>query len=142
MHRLSFMRCDAPAVRKRGGTIELAVPVIDGVRLSERLGGRFPGIAMKLLVLPSNHWSGVPEYVEEERPVILDGGCGIAGCCGVMARIELTPTAVVWADFFARGRPQLPDRLCFEFDRQQYILAIAALPDVPAMPSGGVEPGR
>jgi len=48
-----------------------------------------------------------------------------------MARIEVAQTAVIWRDFFARGRPRLPTGLWFEFDHDEYLTAIAALPDVP-----------
>jgi len=47
-------------------------------------------------------------------------------------RIESAAESVVSDDFFARGRPKLAAGLRFEFDHQQYVEAIAAIPDAPA----------
>lgn len=106
---------------------DLAVPLIDGVPLFETLGDRYPGVDVALVAPPSRHWLGEPVDEEEGQAVILDGGCGFAGCCGVMARITLDGPIVVWSDFFATGRPPLPTGLHFEFDRTAYETAIAAV---------------
>jgi hypothetical protein len=112
---------------------DLAVPVIDDIPLCERLRERHPGIALDLVVPPSLQWLGAPRYAEDGRAVILDGTCGNAGCCGVMARVDVSPATVVWRDFFARGAPELPGDLRFEFDRAGYEAALATLPDLPSI---------
>lgn len=104
---------------------DIAVPVVDGVPLFETLGDRYPGVAIDLVAPPSRHWLGEPAYEEEGRTVIVDGTCGVAGCCGVMARIASDGPVVVWSDFFARGRPPLPPGLRFEFDQAEYEASIA-----------------
>jgi hypothetical protein len=110
---------------------DLAVPVIDGVPLFERLGDRYPGLAMSRVVPPSRQWLGSPPYGEDGRAVILDGTCGNAGCCGVLARIEVIEAAVVWHDFLARGRPPLPTGLRFEFDHGEYVAALHSVSNAP-----------
>jgi hypothetical protein len=113
---------------------ELAVPVIDGTPLFELVGsewpGRFPGIATSLLARGSGQWRGSPRYSEAGRDVLLDGECGEAGCCGVFALVSIDGDAVRWSDFRARGRPDLPPDLAFEFVRTQYLEAIRALPAI------------
>ncbi|UDY36081.1 hypothetical protein [Dermatobacter hominis] len=74
---------------------------------------------------PSRHLLGTPTYVENGLPVILDGGCLVAGCCGVMARVSINERTVVWSNFFARGRPDIPADLKFTFDRDDYERALA-----------------
>lgn len=113
---------------------DIAVPIVDGVPLFERVTDRYPGLALHLVVPPAGQWIGSPTYFEEGRAVILDGTCGYAGCCGVMAKIELKGERVIWRDFFARGWPDLPPGLRFEFDRTQYGDALAALPTAPRVP--------
>ena len=61
---------------------DVAVPVVDGTPLFKALVDRFPGIDIDLVAPPSRHWLGSPEYVEHGRVVVLDGGCGHAGCWG------------------------------------------------------------
>jgi hypothetical protein len=58
---------------------DLAVPVVDGERL-DRVCGGLPGVDASLVAPPSQHWLGTPEYFEADRAVVLDGGCGEAGC--------------------------------------------------------------
>jgi hypothetical protein len=83
---------------------------------------------------------GLATYTEDvrfadlPRPVILDGDCGIADCCGVPARIEIVDELVTWADFSARGSPPLPAGLRFTFDRAEYEGAIAGVGDLAATP--------
>jgi len=106
---------------------DLAVPVIDGDPLAEMLTDRYPGVALSLVVPPSRQWLGAPTRAEQGRAVILDGSCGYAGCCGVMAHIEVGPGTVVWSDFIARGSPRIPTGLRFEFDRAEYEASLAGL---------------
>jgi hypothetical protein len=125
--------CDPPDNDSYAAT-DLAVPIIDGIPLFEMLHSSFPGVPIGLVVPPSRHWLDDPDpsYVDdaEGRPAILDGSCGIAECCGVMARIELTSSTVAWTDFVARGRGSIPLGLEFVFDRDHYETAIARVREV------------
>jgi len=112
---------------------DLAVPVIDGRPFAEMLSDRYPGVTLSLVVPPSRHWLGAPTRVEQGRAVILDGSCGYAGCCGVMAHIEVGPGTVVWSDFIAGGSPRIPSGLRFEFNRAEYEAALAGLGTQPAL---------
>lgn len=109
---------------------DIAVPVVDGVPLHERVGDRFAGIDTSLVARPSRHLLGEPEYIEEDRTVLLDGDCGFAECCGVRAQVIVGDRTVRWTEFFARGHPPIPVDLFFEFDRQQYEAALASLDTV------------
>jgi hypothetical protein len=104
---------------------DLAVPIIDGTPLFEAIGDRHPGLVVHLVAPPSRQWLGRPSYVEYGRAVVLDGSCGIAECCGVVARIDIGETTVSWSDFAANGLPDLPSGLHFTFDRGEYERAIA-----------------
>lgn len=116
-----------------GLATEIAVPVIDGVPLHERLGDVAFGLALDLVAPPSHQWTGGATYVEDGRAVILDGTCGIAGCCGVFADITIGKEEVTWSDFFCRaGNVEIPDGLQFTFDRRAYERAIAGVLTVPA----------
>lgn len=112
------------------GAVDVAVPVIDGTPLFLGMRDRYPGVAVDLIAPPSRHWLGEVQYGEGNRAVILDGICGAAGCCGVFARISLHEGLVVWSDFFARGLPELPQGLRFEFDRDTYERAIQGVADL------------
>lgn len=115
----------------RGRPDDIAVPVIDGVPLFERLSDRYPGVSVRIVAPPSGQWLGAPVYEEDGRAVILDGRCGVAACCGVMAKIELRPDTVVWRDFYALGGPDLPRDLRFVFVRWEYEKALASLLRAP-----------
>lgn len=106
---------------------EIVVPAIDGEPLAAIAGGRFPGLSRRTVAPPSRHWLGESSYGEDGRIVVLDGGCSIAECCGVMARMTFEADTVRWHDFAARGRPPIPEGLDFTFDRSQYEAAVAAL---------------
>jgi hypothetical protein len=118
---------------------DLAVPVIDGVPLSERLRERAAGTWTALVAAPSRHWLGQPAVDLDDdhdgRAEVLTGTCGQAGCCGVFARIVIGDATVRWEDFSALGGPPLPDDLAFEFDRAEYEAAIDRLADLPVQPS-------
>lgn len=118
--------------KKKPNRTEIAVPVIDGTPLFALMQDRFPGVATNLLV-DGRHLLGAPLYGEDGRAVLLDGTCGHAGCCGVMARVEVTTERVIWTDFFARGAPELPAGLRFEFDRRQYEEALSSIRDIPLL---------
>ena len=66
--------------------------------------------------------------------MVLDGGCGHAGCCGVMARIDLGHDAVVWRDLYTQSAPALTPGLHFEFDRSDYERAIHDVRQFEATP--------
>jgi hypothetical protein len=117
--------------------LDIAVPVVDGVPLHELMGDRFFGIATSLVTPPSQHLLGSPTYVEDGLTVLLDGDCLAAACCGVMARVAVGNRTVRWTDFFARGLPEPPAGVAFEFDRAQYESALATLDavDVESFPA-------
>lgn len=118
----------------RRGQVDIAVPVIDGTPLHEILGGRFEGIETGLVAPPSQHLLGSPSYVEHGQVVLLDGGCWVAGCCGVMADVVVSDDAVRWTNFFAMGEPAIPADLSFEFDRSEYVAALASIESVAIEP--------
>ena len=107
------------------------VPLIDGTPLHEMVGDRSPGLAISFVAPPSRQWLGAPTYEEDGRAVVLDGSCGVAACCGVLAHITMSADTVVWSDFFARGLPPLPPGLHFEFDRVAYEATIDAVATAP-----------
>lgn len=130
------------------GPNDIAVPVINGIPLFEQLGDdREPGIDVGLLVPDPGQWLGRPRYAEDRedgpriggqasggrgpsgRVVILDGSCGIADCCGVVARIDVGATTVRWHDIIACGGRRLRRDLEFTFDRARYEAALAGLAD-------------
>jgi len=113
------------------GPDDIAVPVIDGVPLFERLPDRYPGLAVSMVTPPSGQWLGAPVYEKNGRAVILDGKCGVAGCCGVMAKFEVRFDAVIWHDFYALGGPDLPGDLEFGFVRWEYEKALASIVSAP-----------
>ena len=119
--------------RRREGRDEVVVPIIDGRPLNEMLDRHASGLSRSLVAPPSRQWLGRPVYEEDGRAVVLDGTCGVAGCCGVFARITLTADTVRWSDFFTPGEPPLPTGLAFEFDRDAYEATLAAV--------GGSVPG-
>ncbi len=126
--RLSFAKLVEYHVPKQR-TLVVAVPVIDGRPPYARFEDRYPGVEMSV-VHGTTHLKGTPLYEEGGRTVLLDGRCGVAGCCGVMAMVELSADRTVWQDFFATGRPEIPGGLRFEFDRSEYEAALDQLPDV------------
>jgi len=99
---------------------DLVVPVIDGIPLFEMLGGGYPGIPDEWVQPPSRQWLGSPEHVEYGRAIVLDGSCGDAGCCGVVARISVLSGTVIWDEFPGHGSIDLPEPLRFEFERDDY----------------------
>jgi hypothetical protein len=113
------------------GARDLVVPAIDGTLLFEMLGGRWPGIPAGWVLPPSGQWLGSPEQVEYGRSIVLDGSCGIAGCCGVVARISVLSDTVIWDEFHGHGGTDIPEQLQFEFDREGYEEQLRGLPHVP-----------
>lgn len=119
--------------RWRWNTTDLAVPVIDSVPLFEILGTDWPGLDARLVLAPSLQWLGSPDYREYGGTVVLDGSCGIAGCCGVIFRISLFADTVVWDQPYCHGEVDIPEDLRFEFDRAEYEAQLRALADVPVV---------
>jgi hypothetical protein len=119
----------------RGISDDLAIPVVDGQWLSKLLDDAFPGVDVGLVAPPSKQWLGEPSYAEHGRAVVLDGGCGEAGCCGVVARIQVRPTEVRWSEFYGHGRhPPYPADLEFTFDRSDYEAALRSLRNLEPEP--------
>ena len=110
---------------------EVVVPIIDRTPLHEMVDDRFSGLALPFVEPPSRQWLGAPTYQEDGRAVILDGSCGVAGCCGVFARITVTDDTVRWSDFFSRSDPPLPTGLDFEFEWVAYEATINAVSGSP-----------
>ena len=111
---------------------DLVVPVVDGVAVVDRFGLDFPGIPSMYLLPPSQHWLGDPDYVERddddvEKAVILDGSCGVAGCCGLSATVTVGEAEVTWSGFFARVRPRIDQGISFTFSVGEYREAIASV---------------
>ena len=63
--------------------------------------------------------------------MILDGGCEIAECCGVMARITIGDETVRWSGFWTSASRPVPTGLRFEFARGAYEAEIAAVRSAP-----------
>ena len=53
---------------------------------------------------------GLTDLPRGRDPVILDGGCEIAECCGVMARITIGDEIVRWSGFWTSASRPVPDR--------------------------------
>jgi hypothetical protein len=118
-----------------GAPADALVPVVDGVRLCDLLGGdRHPGVHYAEVAPPSRHWLGEPADLVDGRVVLLDGSCGIAECCGIVAHIDLGPDHVRWHGLFARGGDPVPPGLSFTFDRAQYEAAIAGVGSIEPQP--------
>lgn len=126
MNTFSLVRL---AVADAEGPVEhltdVAVPVIDGMPLFAYIGDdAMPGLAFDYVAPPSKHWLGEPVDVVFERVAVLDGTCGVAGCCGVSARISVGDAEVTWSDF-AVGPDSALDLGPFVFDRAAYEAVLA-----------------
>jgi hypothetical protein len=132
LNRFTVLRFHVPVQSEQPffAASDLVVPVIDGTPFFEMLGGGWPGIPEQWVLPPSRQWLGSPEQAEYGRAIVLDGSCGDAGCCGVMARISVLSDTVIWDEFYGLA-PDLPEPLRFEFDRVGYEEQLAALPHVP-----------
>ena len=79
-------------------------------------------LPMRDVAPPSQHWLGAPDpyYDEDGRAAVLTCSCGIFGCGGVTAQIELQSYYVSWSDFHgANGGDVIPLRE-FRFLRHAY----------------------
>jgi hypothetical protein len=130
----TVMRFHIPAEAEEPffAAIDLVVPVIDGTPLFEMLGGGCPGIPDEWMRPPSRQWLGAPEHVEYGRAIVLDGSCGSAGCCGVVARISVLADTVIWDEFYGHGAMDPPERLQFDFERDHYEAQLQGLPRLAA----------
>lgn len=132
-NRFTVMRFHVPADDDEPffAAADLVVPVVDGIPLFEMLGGGgCPGIPDEWVWPPSRQWLGSPEYVEYGRAIVLDGACGVAGCCGVVARISALTDTVIWDEFHGHGATKPPERLQLEFERDDYEAQLERLPRV------------
>jgi hypothetical protein len=119
------------------GTVEhlsdVAVPVIDGMPLFTYFEGEtMPGIAFSYAAPPSRHWLGEPSDASGET-ALLDGTCGVAGCCGVSAHVDLGDEVVTWSDFLV-GPSGSVDLGPFRFERVAYEATLAACGDLTPVP--------
>lgn len=133
MNVLTFERLvREPGGEMDGAPTDVAVPIVDGGRLCDRFDGLFPGIDRSWAAPPSRHWLGADARRDagdddlDGRAVLLDGSCGIADCCGLMARIEVTADVVRWHDLFSRAT-DIPPGLELAFARPAYEAALAGL---------------
>ena len=138
MHRFSLERYayeqdgDWPDTRE---TVDVVVPVVDGVPLYEIVEAHYPGVAIEHVAAPSHEWLGQPTYGDDGgRAVVIDGSCGVAGCCGVLADIVVSTNVVTWTGLFSRAVDTALETFAFLFDRGEYERAIANVRDLPARP--------
>jgi len=111
----------------------MVVPVVDRMPLFSWIGADvLPGVTFDLVAPPSMQWRGRPHYVEHDQAVVINGGCGNAGCCGVMATIQLEDSAVRWSDFVI-GYSRPIELGPFEFDREVYERTIDQVASLPAV---------
>ena len=73
---------------------------------------------------------GEPQFVEFGLPVVLDGSCGVAECCGVAARITVLSDTVTWDDLQSLNTTY---PMHFEFVRAEYEAQLRDLPSVPVI---------
>ena len=104
-------------------TLDLVVPVIDGRTVKEILNyDGYAGLPAQYVEPQSTQWSGPPGYGDDGLAAIIDGGCGVVGCCGVQASISFDATTVRWSGFtIGTGEP---DEHEYVFDRTAYEAAI------------------
>ncbi|MCE9623546.1 MAG: hypothetical protein K8R99_14510 [Actinomycetia bacterium] len=143
MNELSFRRYAYTLVFKRNLqnrwrprpplNLDLIVPVIDGKTVQEILNhGGYAGLPAHYVEPQSTQWSGPPGYGDDGLAAILDGGCGVVGCCGVQASITFDETTVRWSGF--RTGTGKPDEHEFVFDRAAYDAAINGIAKLSVTP--------
>ena len=106
------------------GATDLAVPIVDGAPLFAILGGRWPGVPFEWLFGAPGRWPGPPLHTAWDRAVVLDGSCGVAECCGLVADITVHAETVVWDNFYCHGSATIPSDLRYEFVRTEYEAAL------------------
>ena len=142
LHRLSFRRYAYTVVHRRNlqnrwrppppEEMDLIVPVIDGRTLKNILGfDGLPGLPAQYVEPNATQWSGPASYGDDGLSAIIDGGCGVVGCCGVQASVSFENDTVRWSGFTVGTAD--PDGRAFEFDRVEYEQAIAGLATLPAV---------
>ena len=121
---------------RRGALIEmdLIVPVLNGALLVDALRHDcYPGIPARFVEPLATQWNGPPEYRDDEgRAVIIDGGCGVAECCGVLADISFDESTVTWSQIGIGLRAS--DLRDYVFDRLEYETAIAGIASLQPIP--------
>ena len=133
MNELTFQRWDYTLVFRRNiqnrwrprqpERIDMIVPVIDGVTVKDILDhDGFAGLAALYVEPTATHWGGSPNYGDDGRWAIIDGSCGVVGCCGVQADITVAETTVGWSRF-KTGTGE-PDDRKYVFDRTAYMAAV------------------
>ena len=115
-------------------------PAVDGTPLFEVIGHDWPGVPTYWFDSNPGEWLGSPRHVEYGRSVVLDGSCGVAGCCGVVARISVGPEVVIWDQFYCHGGLDLTDAFRFEFAADQYRSQLAAWDAIPRVEWKAFEP--
>ncbi len=109
--------------------LDLIVPIIDGVTVRELLNyDGFPGLPARYVEPHATHWTGFPNYGDDGRWAVIDGGCGVVGCCGVQATITKDTATVRWSHFtIGTGEP---DDRQYVFDRRAYDTAVDRIPEL------------
>jgi hypothetical protein len=137
VNQLTFQRWDCTITFKRNlqnrwrprqpEHIDMIVPFIDGVAVKDLLGhDGYAGLPSNYVEPHATHWDGPPNYGDDGRWAIIDGGCGVVGCCGVEADITFETDTVRWSHFTI-GQ-QDTDQREYTFDRAAYAATIDAIP--------------
>ena len=113
--------------------LDLIVPVIDGTTVKEILGhDGLAGLPAQYVEPLATQWSGPPGYGDDGRAAIIDGGCGVVGCCGVEADITFDETSVRWSHF--KIGTSDPDEREFVFDRAAYEASVGGIASLTPVP--------
>lgn len=137
MNELTFQRWDYTLTFKRNlqnrwrprqpERIDMIVPFIDGAAVKDILGhDGFAGLPSNYVEPHATQWGGPPNYGDDGRSAIIDGGCGVVGCCGVAADITFETDTVRWSHF--KIGTSEPDQREYVFDRAAYSAAIDTIP--------------
>ena len=113
--------------------IDMIVPVMDGMTVKDILDyGGFAGLPAYYVEPFATHWGGSPNYGDDGWWAIIDGGCGVVGCCGVQADITVDDKTVRWSHFKIGTRN--PDDRAYVFDRTVYLSAINGISHLRPIP--------
>lgn len=145
MNEMSFRRYSYTVVFKRNlqnrwrprprrENVDLVVPLIDGQPVATLVGwdGVLPGLRAHFVEPKAQQWGGPPSYGDDGRTAIIDGDCGVVGCCGVQAGVTFGATEVRWSHFTIGNRE--PDDRDYVFDRTAYETAVSGIASLEQVP--------
>lgn len=120
--------------RPRREEVDLVVPVIDGRTVGEIVGwhGALAGLPADYVEPIAQQWNGPPGYGDDGRTAIIDGDCGVVGCCGVEADVVFEANTVHWSRFKVGTRR--PDEREYVFDRTAYEAAVEGIASLTPVP--------